>query len=133
MTPAKRGWESEADRDEEPGGLGCRYTARDWRQPGCGAVCPRDSGEGSKTQAAELASPPSSLPSPINLLGQGFPETGMSGASPISRNNWGLTQGSQLFILQSKDIENKQNSCHPLSPSFHKRKEIFTLNSIGRT
>lgn len=90
MTPARRGWESEADRDEEPGGLGHRYTARVWRQPGYGAVGPKGSGEGSKTQAAELASPPPSLPSPINLPGQGFPETGMSGASPVSKNNWGL-------------------------------------------
>lgn len=91
MTPARRGCKSEADRDEEPGGLRHRYTARDWRQPGCGAADPAGSEEGSKTQAAELASPPPSLPSPINLLGQGFPETGMSGASPISKNNWGLT------------------------------------------
>lgn len=91
MTPARRGWESKAARDEEPGGLGYRYTARDWRQPGCGAVGPAGAGEGSKTQAAELASPPPSLPSPINLLNQGFPETGMSRASPISKNNWGLT------------------------------------------
>lgn len=90
MTPARRGWESEADKDEEPGGLGHRYTARVWRQPGYGAVGPKGSGEGSKTQAAELASPPPSLPSPINLPGQGFPETGMSGASPVSKNNWGL-------------------------------------------
>lgn len=91
MTPARRGWDREADRDEEPGGLGRRYTARDWRQPGCGAVGPAGSGEGSKTQAAEPASPPPFLPSPINLPSQGFPEIGMSWASPISKNNWGLT------------------------------------------
>lgn len=95
------------DRDEEPGGLWRRYAATDWRQPGCGAVGPGDSGEGSKTQAAELASLPPSLPSPINLLGQGFPEAGMSGAHPISKKNWSLTWGSQLFVLQSKDIEKK--------------------------
>ena len=83
MTPARRGCKSEADRDEEPGGLRHRYTARDWRQPGCGAADPAGSEEGSKTQAAELASPPPSLPSPINLLGQGFPETGMSKLSKL--------------------------------------------------
>lgn len=88
-------------------GLGRRYAATDWRQPGCGALGPGDSGEGSKTQAAELASLPPSLPSPINLLGQGFPEAGMSGSHPILKKNWSLTWGSQLFVLQSKGIEKK--------------------------
>lgn len=87
MTPARRGWDSDADREEEPVGAGAGCTARAWRQPGCEAVGPAGSEEGSRAQAAQLATPPPSLPSPINLLGQGFPETGVSGVSPISRNN----------------------------------------------
>ena len=41
--------------------------------------------------------------------------------------------GKLIYFIAIKDIENKQNSCHPLSPSFHKRKRIFTLNNVRRT
>ena len=94
-------------------------TARMW---GSG---PGASGEGSKTQAAELASRPPPLPPPINLLSQGFPGAGMSGASPISKNNWGLTWGSQLLFCRVRTLKTNKTVAIHCQPSFQKRKGDF--------